>query len=149
MCLLKELSLLGPHMSFKRVESPWSPHVFKRVESPWSPHVFKGPQFPQLPERPSAPQVCLSGLSEVSTRKRKPLSAAELELRRQKSQESSAKRAKLQEDRKRKLEEQKQTKKYGCQQVQEHLLFSIYGAVRNTFNYNLNTFSIYSDYLVV
>ncbi|KAG7276288.1 hypothetical protein CRUP_015611 [Coryphaenoides rupestris] len=55
--------------------------------------------------------VCLSGLSEVSTRKRKPLSAAELELRRQKSRESAAKRAKLQDDRKRKLEEQKQRKK--------------------------------------
>ncbi|CAL8309519.1 unnamed protein product [Lota lota] len=55
--------------------------------------------------------VFLTGPLGVSTRKRKPLSAAELELRRQKNQESAAKRAKLQQDRKRKLEEQKQKKK--------------------------------------
>uniref|UniRef100_A0A8C5CVN9 Chromodomain helicase DNA binding protein 1-like n=1 Tax=Gadus morhua TaxID=8049 RepID=A0A8C5CVN9_GADMO len=55
--------------------------------------------------------VLLTGPLGVSTRKRKPLSAADLELRRQKNQESAAKRAKLQQDRKRKLEEQKQKKK--------------------------------------
>ncbi|CAL8255432.1 unnamed protein product [Merluccius merluccius] len=55
--------------------------------------------------------VCLTGPLGVSTRKRKPLSAAELEIRRQKNQEAAAKRTKLQQDRKRKLEEQKQKKK--------------------------------------
>jgi hypothetical protein len=63
--------------------------------------------------------VLLTGPLGVSTRKRKPLSAADLELRRQKNQESAAKRAKLQQDRKRKLEEQKQKKKYGCPQVKQ------------------------------
>uniref|UniRef100_A0A8C5FEK5 Chromodomain helicase DNA binding protein 1-like n=1 Tax=Gadus morhua TaxID=8049 RepID=A0A8C5FEK5_GADMO len=55
--------------------------------------------------------TCLSLSLPGASTLRKPLSAADLELRRQKNQESAAKRAKLQQDRKRKLEEQKQKKK--------------------------------------
>ncbi|KAJ3599973.1 hypothetical protein NHX12_033925 [Muraenolepis orangiensis] len=58
--------------------------------------------------------VCLAGPLGVSRQKRKPLTAAQLELRHQKNQESAAKRAKLHQDRSRKLEEQKQKKKEAC-----------------------------------
>ncbi|XP_071368922.1 chromodomain-helicase-DNA-binding protein 1-like [Centroberyx affinis] len=55
--------------------------------------------------------VSLSGPLGVPLRKRKALSEAELELRRQKRQEAAAKRAKLQEDMKKKQQEQKYKKK--------------------------------------
>lgn len=55
--------------------------------------------------------VSLSALLEVPVRKRKQLSEAELELRRQRRQEAAAKRAKLQEDMKRRQQEQKYKKK--------------------------------------
>lgn len=59
--------------------------------------------------------VCSQGSLSVSlgipTRKRKPLTEAELELRRQKREEAAAKRAKIQEDVKKKQQEQKYKKK--------------------------------------
>ncbi|XP_068175197.1 chromodomain-helicase-DNA-binding protein 1-like isoform X2 [Antennarius striatus] len=55
--------------------------------------------------------VSLSAALVYPSRKRKPLSEAELEQRRQKRQEAAAKRAKLQEDAKNKQEEQKLKKK--------------------------------------
>lgn len=53
-------------------------------------------------------QVSLSVAVGIPTRKRKPLSEAELELRRKRREDAAAKRAKLQEDLKRK----QQAKKY-------------------------------------
>ncbi|KAM8875573.1 chromodomain-helicase-DNA-binding protein 1-like isoform 2-T2 [Spinachia spinachia] len=56
-------------------------------------------------------QVSLSVSVAPPTRKRKPLTEAELELRSQRRQEAAAKRAKLQEDTKKKQQEQKHKKK--------------------------------------
>lgn len=56
-------------------------------------------------------QASLSVALQMPTRKRKPLSEAELEQRRQKRQEAAAKRAKLQEEAKKKQQEQKHRKK--------------------------------------
>ncbi|XP_056269949.1 chromodomain-helicase-DNA-binding protein 1-like [Pseudoliparis swirei] len=55
--------------------------------------------------------VSLSVSLEIPTRKRKHLTEAELELRRQRREEAAAKRAKLQEDTRRTLQEQKHEKK--------------------------------------
>nr|XP_023656657.1 chromodomain-helicase-DNA-binding protein 1-like [Paramormyrops kingsleyae] len=57
------------------------------------------------------PGVSLSGPLMTASRRKRPLSEAELELRRQKRQEVAAKKAKLQEDRKRQREEQQRRRK--------------------------------------
>lgn len=56
-------------------------------------------------------QVSVSAALQIPTRKRKHLTEAELELRRQKRKEAAAKRAKMQEDLKKKQQEQKYKKK--------------------------------------
>lgn len=56
-------------------------------------------------------QVSLSVALQIPTRKKKPLTEAELELRHQKREEAAAKRAKIQEDAKKKQQEQKHKKK--------------------------------------
>lgn len=56
-------------------------------------------------------QVSVSAALQIPTRKRKHLTEAELELRRQKRTEAAAKRAKMQEDLKKKQQEQKYKKK--------------------------------------
>ncbi|XP_031697567.1 chromodomain-helicase-DNA-binding protein 1-like, partial [Anarrhichthys ocellatus] len=56
-------------------------------------------------------QASLSVALGIPTRKRKPLTEAELELRHQRREEAAAKRAKLQEDTKKKQQEQKHKKK--------------------------------------
>ncbi|XP_072246146.1 chromodomain-helicase-DNA-binding protein 1-like isoform X2 [Leuresthes tenuis] len=55
--------------------------------------------------------VSLSGTLGIPTRKRKPLTEEELELRRQRRQEAAAKRARIQEDMKKRQQEQKYKKK--------------------------------------
>lgn len=56
-------------------------------------------------------QVSLAVALGIPTRKRKILTEAELELRRQRREEAATKRAKMQEDMKRKQQEQKYKKK--------------------------------------
>lgn len=56
-------------------------------------------------------QSSLSVAFAIPVRKKKPLTEAELELRRQRRQEAAAKRAKMMEDKKRQEEEEKRRKK--------------------------------------